>query len=102
MLGKKQDLIIDFLVKYRHFEGFSYILSEPAFRWSVSASDIRYRLLAPSDKKCRDIYDYGCTIRFRKERNSSEGYCVTTSPVIGNELEREIVDLRGGLHDLFI
>ena len=102
MLGKKQDLIIDFLVKYERLKEFGYIFSEPAFRWSVSASDINYRLMTSSDKKCSDIYDYGCTILFRKEKNSSECHCVITYPVIGNELQSEIIDLRGGLHDLFL
>ena len=102
MLGKKQDLIIDFLIKYKHFKEIGCIFSESEFRWSVNASDISYRLIAPSDKKCRDIYDYGCTILFRKKKNSPECHCVITSPVIGNELQREIIDLRGGLNDLFL
>lgn len=102
MLEKKQDLIIDFLIKYEHFKEFGCIFSEPAFRWSVSASDVSYRLITPSDKKCRDIYDYGCTILFRKERNSSECHCIISSTVIGNELHSEIIGLMGGLHELFL
>ena len=102
MLGKKQDLIIDFLVKYKLLKEFGYILSESAFRWSISSSNVHYRLMGPSDKKCRGIYDYGCAIIFRKEKGSSEGHCVITSPVIGNELQNEIIGLTGGLHELFL